>query len=185
VAEKYQIVFVCTGNICRSPAGERLLRARLAHAQDVEVSSVGTRALVGEPINISMAHLLEQAGISSGLFSARDADDQSLREADLVLGMTRQHRSAAVALAPRLVRRAFTLKELARIAGEVQLEHNAWSSTADRMRALVDEASRHRTPVTADLDDIADPYLRDQLAYERAFAEIREAVDAIVGSLGP
>jgi protein-tyrosine phosphatase len=185
VAEKYQIVFVCTGNICRSPAGERLLRARLAHAPDVEVASVGTRALVGEPINISMAHLLEQSGIDSSLFSARDASDHTLREADLVLGMTRQHRSAAVALAPRLVRRSFTLKELARIAGQLQIEHDWSASVGDRLRTLVDEASRHRTPVTADLDDVADPYLRDQLAYERAFAEIREAVDAIVDSLGP
>ncbi|MDV3296757.1 MAG: low molecular weight phosphatase family protein [Brachybacterium paraconglomeratum] len=182
--EKYRVVTVCTGNICRSPAAERLLQARLAHAPEIEVSSVGTHALVDEPIQISMAHLLEQSGISSGLFSAREANETTLRDADLVLGMTRRHRSSVVALAPRLVRRTFTLRELARIAQELRLEHDSAAGTAERLRTLVDEASRNRTPVSGDLDDIADPYRRDLEAYETAFAEIREAVDAIVDSLG-
>lgn len=184
MSEHYHVVTVCTGNICRSPAAERLLRARFADAPEIAVASVGTRALVGEPINISMAHLLEQSGIDSSLFTAREATDATLREADLVLGMTRQHRSAAVALAPRLVRRAFTLRELARIAETLELTHDASASMGARLRVLVDEASRHRSPVTADLDDIADPYRRDQNAYEKAFEEIRESIDTIVASLG-
>ena len=181
--QRYHIVFVCTGNICRSPAAERLLADRLSHIPEIVVSSVGTGALVGEGIHIPMAHLLEQSGISSGLFSAREASVETLGDADLVLGMTRRHRSAAVAMAPRLVRRTFTLRELARLAQELALVHDPHASVPDRLRALVNEASRRRTPAPEGHDDIADPYRRDQLAYERAFAEIREAVDSIVESL--
>jgi protein-tyrosine phosphatase len=184
VGERFRVVTVCTGNICRSPAAERLLRARLVGAPEIEVTSVGTRALVGEPISISMAHLLEQAGIDSSRFSAREATDGTLRQADVVLGMTRKHRSAAVALAPRLVRRAFTLRELARIADSLQLTHDLSAPVGERLRALVDEAGRNRSPVSGELDDIADPYRRDQNAYEKAFEEIRESVDIIVASLG-
>lgn len=181
--ETYQIVFVCTGNICRSPAAERLLADRLSNIPEIVVSSVGTGALVGEGIHIPMAHLLEQSGIASGPFHAREASVETLADADLVLGMTRRHRSAAVALAPRLVTRTFTLRELARLARELRLAHDPYSSVPDRLRALVTEASRRRTPAPEGADDIADPYRRDQAAYERAFAEIREAVDGIVESL--
>lgn len=184
MGERYHVVTVCTGNICRSPAAERLLRARFVDAPEIEVSSVGTRALVGEPINISMAHLLEQSGIDSSLFSAREASDATLREADLVLAMTRKHRSSAVALAPRLVRRTFTLRELARIAEALQLSHNPSASMAERLRSLVEEAGRHRSAVVGDTDDIADPYRLDANAYEKAFEEIRQSVDIIVASLG-
>lgn len=183
MSELFQVVTVCTGNICRSPAAERLLRARFVDAPEIEVVSVGTRALVGEPISIWMAHLLEQSGINSGLFSAREASDDTLRDADLVLGMTRRHRSAAVALSPRLVRKTFTLRELARIAAELQIVHSPETGTAQRLRRLVEEASRHRTARPDVLDDIDDPYGRDQNAYEKAFGEIQDAVDVIVGSL--
>ena len=54
------ISFICTGNICRSPAIERLFRSAFAGGSGVAVHSAGTGALVGQPIQPPMVALLEQ-----------------------------------------------------------------------------------------------------------------------------
>ena len=61
----YEVLFVCTGNVCRSPAAERLLRRDLDEMaggfgglSGVHISSAGTGALVGEPISPPMASLV-------------------------------------------------------------------------------------------------------------------------------
>ncbi|MFN2560552.1 MAG: low molecular weight phosphatase family protein, partial [Jatrophihabitans sp.] len=47
----FAVLFVCTGNVCRSPLAERLMRARLAPGLPVAVSSAGTMGLSGYPID--------------------------------------------------------------------------------------------------------------------------------------
>ena len=92
-------LFVCTGNICRSPAAERLLRRDLdrtvggiAGLSGVHVSSAGTGALVGEPITPPMAQLVAGAGGDVERFSARQLTASIVRGADLVITMTSAHR---------------------------------------------------------------------------------------------
>ena len=54
----FTVLAVCTGNICRSPAVERLLVAELGPGSDVHVVSAGVGAVVGAPISPPMAALL-------------------------------------------------------------------------------------------------------------------------------
>ncbi|MEO6999805.1 MAG: hypothetical protein ABI112_17155 [Terracoccus sp.] len=84
----FRILFVCTGNICRSPAAERLLAARVPPRAAVTVESVGTDAVVGEPISPPMAGLLTAAGANASDFAARLATTGLLENADLVVGLT-------------------------------------------------------------------------------------------------
>src|SRR4051794_41964587 len=58
-----------------------------------------------------MAELLRSTGIDAGPFTARMLRPEHLRGADLVLAMSREHRAAAVALVPAVVRRTFLLGE--------------------------------------------------------------------------
>ncbi|MFC3398305.1 low molecular weight protein-tyrosine-phosphatase [Microbacterium amylolyticum] len=89
------IVVVCTGNICRSPMGEVVLRDRLAAAGlDVSVRSSGVSAEeVGNPIDHRAVAVLSEHGYAVPARTARwfDVEDAA---ADLILVMTRQHRSA-------------------------------------------------------------------------------------------
>ena len=62
-----QVMFVCTGNICRSPMGELLLSRYLADTS-IEVSSAGTKGLPGHPIDPSSATLMSSVGIDSSAF---------------------------------------------------------------------------------------------------------------------
>src|SRR5215204_6047632 len=81
--DAFSILTVCTGNVCRSPAVERLLASKLGPT--VEVASAGTHALVGHPISEPMAALLSGSGIEDQPFAARRLSEEMLKGADLVL----------------------------------------------------------------------------------------------------
>jgi protein-tyrosine phosphatase len=107
------ILAVCTGNVCRSPAVERLLAQQLGPT--VSISSTGTYALVGHPISEPMARLLHSTGAEHRDFAARHLTEKLVKEADLVLALTRAQRSLVVDLWPPAVSRTFTLRQFARL----------------------------------------------------------------------
>jgi len=141
------ILFICTGNICRSPTAERLLVALGAAngLQDIQASSAGTRAVIGHPMHLEAAPVLERLGGDPSDFAARQLTAKIASAADLVLTMTRAHRDAVLELAPHRLHRTFTLAEASRLISE----HGA--------RTVAELAAR-RSLVTADeLLDIPDP----------------------------
>lgn len=91
-----RIVVVCTGNICRSPMGEVVLRDRLAAAGlDVEVVSSGiSDEELGNPIDPRAADALRIRGYEIPRRTARWVDDTDDVDADLILAMTEIHRAA-------------------------------------------------------------------------------------------
>lgn len=180
----YTILCVCTGNICRSPAAERLLAARLG--PEVRVASAGTLGLVGRGIEPEMAAHLVALGVPDVGFAARRMTATDVRQADLVLGLTREHRAAAVELVPPAVRRAFTLLEFARLLATIEPKELPDGTVVDRLRAAVPLATTRRRRVSAaDLDDVVDPYRISQQAYDGSFVAIRTAVDAIADRVLP
>jgi protein-tyrosine phosphatase len=163
--------------VCRSPAAERLLARALGPT--VAVTSAGTSALVGESFSPPMDRLVLDAGADPVGFVARQLSADHLREADLVLGMTRDHRADAVELAPPVVRRAFTLREYARLLGEIDPALLPAVSPAERARASLPLAAAQRRQAKAADDDIADPYGGEDAAYAQTFAAIEDAVRVI------
>lgn len=91
----YRVLAVCTGNICRSPMAELLLRREFQEAglgDRVEVDSAGTTSWEeGEPIDPRAAAELAAHGISSGEHRAHQATPAQLLAADLVLALDRDH----------------------------------------------------------------------------------------------
>lgn len=173
-----RILTVCTGNICRSPAAEYLLREAFGPA--VEVRSAGTRAVVGHPVDAQMAAILPMD--TSG-FAARQLKPDMIRHADLVIGLAREHRSRIVDVHPAAVRRAFTLRELTRILQLPEFLGQPTPSTPGAaLKGLIPRAAmaraRARVRHAAD-DDVADPYGRSDDDFSTALAQITEAVTII------
>lgn len=181
----FRILFVCTGNICRSAAAERLTRLHLENALGggaggVQVASAGTRAVVGAPVHPDTADVVRALGGDVEGFTARQLHRTMLSEADLVLTMTTEHRTAAVGLEPRALSRTFTLREAADLVGLVADAPAAADRPAeDRSRSLARRmaAARSRRARGA-ADDITDPINRP--------AEIhREVAEAVSACLRP
>ena len=111
----FAILTVCSGNICRSPLAEQLLRAGLSDWADLTVSSAGTIAMEGDKMPDEAAALSVRYGGSPSAHAARQLIEAQIRQADLVLGMSRDHRRAVVQLLPSASRYTFTLREFARL----------------------------------------------------------------------
>jgi protein-tyrosine phosphatase len=114
------ILFICTGNICRSPTAERLVTRHRTEAQGavLTASSAGTRAMIGHPMHETAAAVLTELGGDPSGFTARQLTPKVAAHADLVLTMTTEHRDRVLELIPRLLRKTFTLPEAARLAGQ-------------------------------------------------------------------
>jgi protein-tyrosine phosphatase len=177
------VLFVCTGNVCRSPAAELLLRNALGPAAGLQVTSAGLGALVGEPVAPPMARLLHERGVDPEGFQARQLDPAQARAAAVVLTMTVQQRAAVVLRVPATVRRTFTLTEFADLLGLVGPP--SAGTPGERLAAQVAAAGRGRglRAVSAD-DDVEDPYRRPDEVFTRVFARIADTVDRLVPHLG-
>jgi protein-tyrosine phosphatase len=178
----FDLLFVCTGNICRSPTAE-LYAAHQLPPRHFRVHSAGTYGLEGYPIEPSAARRLAAKGIAYDAFRARRLTQEMVEAADLVLAATREHRSGVVGLVPRALPKSFTMREFARLTAAVDASALAGDDPADRARALVAAAAANRGRVWAppEDDDVADPYGAGDVAYDRAAADIVAALDGPLG----
>lgn len=175
------ILFVCTGNICRSPIGERVLTglADRMRADGTELavtaSSAGTGALNGQPIHPHSAAVLTEHGYDASGFESRYLRPPMLTQADLVLCMSRDHRAAAQQMAPARWKRVFTLTEFAALSETGTTDENG------TLAAIM--AGRGRVDPNSSLLDIVDPMGRPREDFDRVFAEIEPKVETVAGWL--
>lgn len=182
----FHILTVCTGNICRSPLAEQLLRRELAEL-DVAVTSAGTGALVGHPMDDRAAEYSGELGGDPDGHAARQLTPDIVRESDLILVASRRHRSAVVEMLPRASRFAFTVREFARLLDTVNAEDRAVVAAqpdlASRLEALVDIAASNRgvaeLPLNASDDDIVDPFRQSDDIYAESVEQLVPAVRSI------
>ncbi|WP_091230747.1 low molecular weight phosphatase family protein [Microbacterium sp. 3J1] len=186
----FEIITVCTGNICRSPLAEQLLRQRLADLPGT-VNSAGTYGLDAVAMPAEAQKLAMQYGVTPEMAAAhraRPLTAAALGTPDLILAMAREHRRSIVELAPARLRSAFTLREFARLAADatdadIVAAADAHSDPSARLRAGVAAVAARRgmtaPPSTPDDDDIVDPYRRSWATYERAGEQLVPAIDQV------
>lgn len=116
--------------------------------------------MIGHSIHDKAALVLQRLGGGAANFAARQLTPKVASSADLVLTMTGAHRDAVLELAPRLLRRTFTLTEASRLASELKA-----GNVAD-MAALRPQLAAH------DLTDILDPIGQDLEVFEKTGAQI-------------
>ncbi len=93
VNEVYNILVVCTGNICRSPMAEGMLKKKLPKrlAGQVAISSAGTHALHGNRAQPHAIEVMQGFGIDIDGHRARQLSSALIRSSDLVLVMEKYH----------------------------------------------------------------------------------------------
>ncbi|MWB98674.1 low molecular weight phosphatase family protein [Agromyces seonyuensis] len=163
--QRFEVLAVCTGNICRSPVIERLLEARFAEVGVIaQVRSAGTAAMLGAGMPDEAFDLLERYDGSTRDHSPRQLTAADLRRADLVLTATRSHRAAVAALAPERAYRAFVLAEFARLA-ETALDDDRFVGAVADPTALAEVIATYRDAepeLPPAVEDLPDPFHRAQ-----------------------
>lgn len=96
------VLFVCTGNTCRSPMAEELAEdaADRSSYKDFSFKSAGTFACEGEPATPEAVQAMEEAGFNIERHHARQFDKELAEWADVILAMEANHIEAMEAMAP-------------------------------------------------------------------------------------
>jgi glycine hydroxymethyltransferase len=110
-------LFICTGNVCRSPMAEGLFREAMKGRQDVRIWSAGVGAINGQAPSQNAVTAMRQLGIDISGQRSRMLTSQITDEADYIFGMTRQHVEAVGLLYPQAAEKTFLMREFDEAAG--------------------------------------------------------------------
>lgn len=182
------ILTVCTGNICRSPVAERLLQSGLdeTHPGRFTVVSAGTSALAGQPMQPLSAQIVEKHGGTADGFVARQLTTSMVREADLILALTAEHRTRILQLVPAAMKRVFTVRELDRMLQWLQQEAGIalpGSDVIEAWKSLPAAAGKVRHLALAGDpadNDVVDPFRRSAKIYEEMERQLIPSLRKII-----
>ena len=173
-----KIVFVCTGNLCRSPMAEVLMIDALGRRGciGIEVSSVGTWAYEGHPAMPESVEMMRSLGLDLSEHRSHAVVEDEMVTADLLVAMTQVHVRELEKLAPGTANKVVMLKELT----EIEMATRQ-GDRAERLAALL--AGRRPEPRRS--LDVDDPIGLPHSVYERCAQELKQGVDFIADLLCP
>ncbi|MFO7152784.1 MAG: low molecular weight protein arginine phosphatase [Bacillota bacterium] len=149
-----RVLFVCTGNTCRSSMAEGLFRKMVKERgkeKEIEVDSCGIAAIAGMPATPQAVKVMKDIGVDISSHRAKNLSEELLK-ADLILTMTKSHKDYIVDKFPYTKGRVFVLAEFAEDEGDEGV-------------------------------DIADPYGGDEETYRRVAQALKEKLEKVLEKL--
>jgi glycine hydroxymethyltransferase len=105
------VLFVCTGNICRSPMAEGLFRKLAGQGANLRIASAGVSAIRGQPPSAHTVEVLRRLGIDLTRFRSQPMTDELVDEATWIFAMTRSHLDTIHLLFPEAIDKTYLVRE--------------------------------------------------------------------------
>jgi protein-tyrosine-phosphatase len=105
------VMFICTGNVCRSPMAEGFYRQQTGTGDEIRVGSAGISAFDGQLASQYSEEVMQQEGIDISDHASRMLTPEIIAEASHIFGMTRSHRDAVQMMFPAAREKVFVLRE--------------------------------------------------------------------------
>ncbi|VGO20234.1 low molecular weight protein arginine phosphatase [Pontiella sulfatireligans] len=136
------ILFVCTGNTCRSPMAEALFRHRIGEEANWNAASAGIYAASGEPASDNAIEALRELEIDLANHQSQPLTTNLVKGADLIVAMTESHQSHIVGSFPEVEHKVFLIKSFgtSKVPADISDPFGGSLNTYERTRDEIDRA---------------------------------------------
>ncbi|MFQ6033122.1 MAG: low molecular weight protein arginine phosphatase [Candidatus Zixiibacteriota bacterium] len=174
--EKFKVLFVCTGNSCRSPMAEGILKKMFKEKEldNFEVGSAGISTLNGAPPSFFAMEAAKTRNVDLSQHRSRQLNKQILKRADLILAMSDEHLEYIKGMDKNALNRTYLLKTFPPCRHRIRENHSA--QAGERLLA----PNKDKKPGVL---YIKDPIGGSRDDYERCFSQLEKEIRRIFPEL--
>jgi len=176
-----RVLFVCTGNLCRSPMAAGLAQAALGEDGRVVFRSAGF-VKAGRPATREAVKVMAELGVDLSRHRSALVKDAIVSNPDLIICMTCQHLRSTVDLKPSLLARTFTIAELVDLCDRYG-GRDENQPLGDYLEQIGSSRNLAELSRSSGKGDISDPIGKPLAAYQQCANELRKLTRSIVGNL--